>query len=169
MITTTSGGRAAWSTNAARRCSPASPTSTTHQATGRFLTRSANPTQRYPYVPLRCDPAGAMLAPLALLAMVYGKKKKHGKWDTLIILLVLSGAVGMSLSSCGPEATKVNVPGVATATITPMPTQPQNYTVTVQATTVKGTETATFTLVPAETSTPCHGDLIDNFIMSRLM
>jgi len=124
-------------------------------ATGRFLTRDANPSQTNPYVPWKSDPAGAMLAPLALLAMVYGRKKKRGKWDQLVILLVLCGTVGISLSACGPQPTVVNVPGVATATITstPTPTQPKEVHVEVTATTVEGKPTATFTLTPTVTPT----------------
>jgi hypothetical protein len=39
-------------------------------ATGRFLTRNARPEQNNPYTPI--DPTGALLGPLALLALAYG-------------------------------------------------------------------------------------------------
>ena len=61
--------------------------------TGRFLTRDARPNQNNPYTPV--DPTGAMLAPLALLALVFDRKKSRGKRDTLVILLVLSLVPGV--------------------------------------------------------------------------
>jgi hypothetical protein len=42
-----------------------------------------------------------MLGPLALLALAFSRKKSRGKWDNLVILLVLGLAVGLSLSACG--------------------------------------------------------------------
>ena len=77
--------------------------------TGRFLTRDAKPNQNNPYTPI--DPTSALFAPLALLAMVYSSKKKRGKWDSLVILLVLGMAVGMSLAACAGEG-----PGMASET-----------------------------------------------------
>jgi|GEM_PF-2063871 len=70
-------------------------------ATGRFLTRDARPGQNNPYIPV--DPTGALLGPLALLALAYGRKKSRGKWDTLVILLVLSLSLGVGLAACGSE------------------------------------------------------------------
>jgi hypothetical protein len=68
-------------------------------ATGRFLTRNVRPNQNNPYTPI--DPTGALLGPLALLALAYARRKSRGRWDTLVILLVLGLAVGLSLSACG--------------------------------------------------------------------
>jgi len=69
-------------------------------STGRFLNRNT-PDQTNPYVPWNSNPSGALFAPLALLAMIYSRKKgKRSKWDNLIILLVLTLAVGMSLTAC---------------------------------------------------------------------
>ena len=76
--------------------------------TGRFLTRNANPTQTNPYVPWKGDPAGAMLAPIALLAMVYGGKKKRNKWNNLLILMVLIVSAGISLAACNPATPAPN-------------------------------------------------------------
>ena len=76
--------------------------------TGRFLTRDAKPNQNNPYTPI--DPTSALFAPLALLAMVFGNKKKRGKWDSLVILLVLGMAVGMSLAACGGSGTPTPPP-----------------------------------------------------------
>jgi RHS repeat-associated protein len=67
-------------------------------ATGRFLTRGAG--QGNPYKPGAFDPAGLMVAPLAVLGLVLGRKKKRGKWDNLIVLLVVCVVVGMSVSAC---------------------------------------------------------------------
>ena len=69
--------------------------------TGRFLNRSAQPDQSNPYVPWKSGPSGAMLAPIAMLALIYGGTRKRGKLDNLVIALVLLGAAGMSLSACG--------------------------------------------------------------------
>jgi hypothetical protein len=63
-------------------------------STGRFLTREARPNQSNPYVPWRVDPLGALISPLAILALIYGRKRKRSKWDTLVILLVVSAAAG---------------------------------------------------------------------------
>ena len=41
-----------------------------------------------------------MVAPLALIGLVLGRKKKRGKWDTFIALLVVCVVVGMSVSAC---------------------------------------------------------------------
>ncbi len=70
------------------------------------------------------DPASALLGPLALLALAYGRKKSRGRWDTLVILLALGVSVGMSLAACGgPTTTTIDTPTVtATATVTPSPT-----------------------------------------------
>jgi hypothetical protein len=68
-------------------------------STGRFLTRHAKPDQTNPYVPW--NPSSALLAPLALLFLFYGNKRKRSKWDTLVIMLLLGVAVTMSLAACG--------------------------------------------------------------------
>jgi hypothetical protein len=66
--------------------------------TGRFLTRGTG--QSNPYKPGAYDPAGVMVAPLAMLGLVLGRKKKRGKWDSLLVLLVMGVVVGMSVSAC---------------------------------------------------------------------
>jgi len=71
-------------------------------STGRFLNRSVNPDSANPYVPWSGEPTGALIGPLVLLAMVYSRKKRRGKLDTLIVLLVLCVGIGMSLTACGP-------------------------------------------------------------------
>jgi RHS repeat-associated protein len=48
-------------------------------ATGRFLTRDAKPNSSNPYVPW--DPTGAILGPLGVAALFFGKRKKGSKWE----------------------------------------------------------------------------------------
>jgi RHS repeat-associated protein len=69
-------------------------------STGRFLNRNVNPNSANPYVPWSGEPTGALIGPLVLLAMLYSRKKRRGKLDTFIILLVLSVALSMSLAAC---------------------------------------------------------------------
>ncbi len=71
-------------------------------STGRFLNRNARPNQANPYVPWSGDPLGALMAPLAVMTVVLGRKKKHGKWETIAIVLVLGCTMGMSLSAFIP-------------------------------------------------------------------
>jgi RHS repeat-associated protein len=92
-------------------------------ATGRFLTRDARPNQNNPYTPI--DPTGAMLGPLALLALAYGRKKSRGKWDMLAILLVLSLSLGVALAACGKPGTPAPEIVKATATLTRTATKVQ--------------------------------------------
>ena len=123
--------------------------------TGRFLTRNARPNQNNPYTPI--DPTGAMLAPLALLALVFGRKKSRGKWDTLVILLVLGVSLSLGLAACGGGSVSVsneNSTATVAATWTPIP-QTQNYQLEITATTDQGIITATAILKPTETPVPC--------------
>ena len=99
--------------------------------TGRMLTRGAG--QSNPYKPGAYDPAGMMVAPLAVLGLVLGKKKKRGKWDSLLVLLVVGMVVGMSVSACGPgKTTEVKI----TVTNSQGLENPQDYTVTIAPTSV---------------------------------
>ena len=76
-------------------------------STGRFLNRTAQPN---PYVPWSGDPLGAMMAPLALMTVVLGRKKKHGKWEVIVIVAVLCCTAGMSLSACTETTTQTPPP-----------------------------------------------------------
>jgi len=67
-------------------------------ATGRFLTRNANPNSPNPYVPW--NPLGALIGPLGLLALVFGRRKKGSRVGMLLVLLLVGLSVGMSLSAC---------------------------------------------------------------------
>jgi hypothetical protein len=105
-------------------------------STGRFLTRNAKPNQTNPYLPF--DPAGAMLGPLGVLALVLGSKKKKSKYDVLLFILVFAVASGMTLSAC-----------TFTAEITPTEIPMPGYNVTV--TTEDGT---TEYFIPTLSTTP---------------
>jgi len=91
-------------------------------ATGRFLTRNVNPDSTNPYVPW--NPIGAIVGPLGLIALVFGRRKKGSKAGTFLVLLLVVGSVGMTLSACGQSGnvtvtlvTTPNAPvAVATAT-----------------------------------------------------
>ena len=121
-------------------------------STGRFLNRNVNPNGTNPYVPWGGNPTGAVITPLALLSLVYTRKKKRGTLDTIIILLVLGVSLSLGLTACGGGTVKA--PGL-TATWGPSPAQPQNYNVTVTATTITGQGTITETLTPVGTPQPC--------------
>jgi serralysin len=89
--------------------------------TGRMLTRGAGSN---PHKPGAFDPAGMMVAPLAMLGLVLGRKKKRGKWDTFIVLLVVCVVVGMSVSACArPASPTEEAETEPTTTATPIPTE----------------------------------------------
>ena len=83
-------------------------------STGRFLTRGANADQSNPYTPWNNDPSGMLIAPLALLALVFGRKKNRTKLDQFVILIVIGLSIGLSVSAC-----KVTIPS---GTSSPTPT-----------------------------------------------
>ena len=84
-------------------------------ATGRFLNRNARPEQTNPYVPWSSDPTGALFSPLLLLAMVFGNKKKRGKYDQLMIILVIGVLLFMSLSCAIVDIISQGVQGIIDA------------------------------------------------------
>ena len=68
-------------------------------ATGKFLTRDAKPNNSNPYLPW--DPTGAIIGPLGVAALFFGKRKKGSKVGTFLLLLVVLGSAGMTLAACG--------------------------------------------------------------------
>ena len=109
-----------------------------------------------PYKPGAFDPAGMMVAPLGLLGLVLGRKKKRGKWDTFIALLVVCVVVGMSVSACTPvnpiEEAEADPTATATATATPIPTDTPSPSPT---STQNISPTSTSTVTPLPTAKFC--------------
>ena len=97
-------------------------------STGRFLTRDVNPDSTNPYVPW--NPIGAILGPLGLIALVFGRRKKGSKTGTFLVLLIVLGGVGMTLAACAPAPTppsgsaNTTLPAMPAQTQTPVPTGP---------------------------------------------
>jgi RHS repeat-associated protein len=85
-------------------------------STGRFLTRNARPNSPNPYLPF--DPTGALFLPLALVSLVYGRKRRKSKWDILVIVTLLSLSAGMGVAACGGSSLPQ---GEATATVIATP------------------------------------------------
>ena len=89
-------------------------------STGRFLTRNVNPNSANPYVPW--NPIGAIIGPLGLVALVFGRRRKGSKVGTFLVLVLALGSVGMTLAGC--------TSGNVTVTATYTPGAPVNYTAT---------------------------------------
>jgi YD repeat-containing protein len=103
--------------------------------TGRFLTRQG-PGRDNPYVPWGRDPLGALLGPVALLIFLHRRRRKPGRYDQILVGLVLLLAVGAGLAACG-DGGGPSAPGPS-----PLPpTQPP------------GASTPTYT-APPQTGTP---------------
>ncbi len=144
--------------------------------TGRFLNRNAKPDQTNPYVPWGGEPTGALFTPLALLSLLYSRRKKRGTLDIIIILVVLSMSLGLSLTACGsnngPTTTPVNTPtGPGTVTATPTPS---GVTVTITTPPPAGSPvgtpsaTCTITLTPGPTSTLSNSDVLNIYTWAGL-
>ena len=116
-------------------------------ATGRFLTRDARPNSTNPYVPW--DPTGAIIGPLAAMALFFGKKRKRSKWDTLIIIVLLGITTGIGAIACSPAPTTP-----ATGSNTP-PSFPMSAQTPVPG---AGTSTSNATGTPAPSVTPTLPD-----------
>ncbi|MDX9866155.1 MAG: hypothetical protein RBT34_15235 [Anaerolineaceae bacterium] len=117
--------------------------------TGRMLTRGTG--QSNPYKPGAFDPAGMMVAPLALIGLVLGKKKKRGKWDTFIAVLVVGIVVTMSVSACdGGGTSPINTTPTANSNTQ---TAEQIYTSAAKTIAVEDTE-ETETPVPSGPPVP---------------
>jgi len=89
-------------------------------ATGRFLTRDANPNSPNPYVPF--DPTGLLFAPLGLMVVFYGGRKSKKSAPCMLMLMmlvVLPLTVGLACDTGTPAATTP----IATATQPPGGTQ----------------------------------------------
>jgi hypothetical protein len=100
--------------------------------TGRFLTRGNQRSEvTNPYTPWKGDPTQALVSPLLLLALLYTRRKNRNKYDTLLVVLVLLSAVGLSLSAYTPaqaDALPASSGGGAGA-----PSMPMGYASTAEA------------------------------------
>jgi len=45
------------------------------------------------------DPSSAIIAPLGIIALFAGRKKKGSKFGTFVVLLLVLGSVGMTLAA----------------------------------------------------------------------
>jgi hypothetical protein len=132
---------------------------------GVSLTATSIPRAPTPTCPWGGEPTGALIAPLVLLAMVYSRKKRRGKLDMLIILLVLCVGVGMTLSACNftrkvpggtvegtlaPTSESTATP--PTSTSTPIPSYKAKATITPDP--GAGTPSPTFTCIATLTREP---------------
>ena len=140
-------------------------------STGRFLTRGAQQGQSNPYTPWNSDPAGMLIAPLALLALVFGRKKTRTKFDQFIILFVIVVSVGLSVSACqmptideiAEYVNNVTIPkdgirilfGNTVISITPTSTETSTSTLTATLCDT-ATPTATSTSTPSPTITATY-------------
>ena len=125
-------------------------------ATGRFLSRGVNPGAPNPYVPWQGNPFGMIVGPLALLVLVRGKRK-GGKVDQFLVVLIVALAVSLTVSSCsgGSDGTPTQPPSIPpvtpTSTATPEPTETKTPT---RQPTDTATTSPTETQTPSETPTP---------------
>ena len=94
-------------------------------STGRFLTRNGNPNSTNPYAPWG-NPASALLAPLAVIGLIYARKQKKSKFDHLIIILFVTAGLGIGLVACG--SSNPTTPFVITSPVPP-PIPPATNTV----------------------------------------
>jgi hypothetical protein len=121
------------------------------------------------------NPTGAILGPLALLGLIYGRKRKKNGFDYFVIILFVALGVGMGLSACVPAPAPSgtpqppSVPPSGNSTPVPPPSNPT----TTPPPPVQPSGTATSTLdqifpypcpTPTWTPTPATGDLASDDI-----
>ena len=117
------------------------------------------------------NPIGAILGPLGVVALIFGRRKKGSKTGTSLVLLLVMVTVGMTLSACGGgvgNGAPTTLPSVPPSGGTPMPgagtntgngpSNPGSPTISPTTTpcptpTVTNTPTATQTYTPTPTST----------------
>jgi RHS repeat-associated protein len=128
-------------------------------ATGRFLTRDASPNSTNPYVPW--SPLGALIGPLGLVVLFFGRRKKGSKASMLLVLLLVGVTVGMTLASCAPGGKGGSSPTIPPSNGTPggPGTFPSSAPIP------SSTPTPTLNIPECPTAPPTS-TLIGNFIMS---
>ena len=123
-------------------------------STGRFLTRGAKPEQSNPYTPWNSDPAGMLITPILLLALIYGHKKNKTRFDQFAIVLVFIISVGFSVTAC------------TTPTVNPTPTvEPTSTPTTTPTPYPTGTPTTQPSEIPTVTETPSETPIVDVCIL----
>jgi hypothetical protein len=105
-----------------------------------------------------------LFVPLALLGLIYGKKKHKNKLDYVVIVVFISLGVGLGLTACGnPPAggftatgTAIQVPGVivATGTATHENGATVDGTIVIPTSTPNVVATPCLTITPSPTGTP---------------
>jgi hypothetical protein len=117
-------------------------------ATGRFLTREAQPGSTNPYILWSQGISGLFLAPLVLAAMFVNRKRRKDQVGYLVILFLVALYAGMTITACNMPISPI---ATMTSTTTGTPTFPP-------------TATGTFTPFPTSTpsSTPTFGPPYDN-------
>ena len=124
-------------------------------ATGRFLSRGTNSGAPNPYVPWQGNPLGMIVGPLALLVLVRGKRK-GGKIDQFLVILIVALAVSLTVSSCTPgdDGTPTPPPSMPPSSPTePQPTQPGGGSPTPTQSPTR-TPTPTPTCIPTQSPSP---------------
>jgi RHS repeat-associated protein len=138
-------------------------------ATGRFLTRDVYPNSPNPYVPW--NPIGAILGPLAVLSLIYGRKQKRGKWDTLFIIVLLGISMGIGIAACAPPPPAPNTNETAVPSATPAPSNPSPVEAPVSTGPATGTAVlpiATDSPTPIVEATPCATAILPGFLDAEL-
>jgi YD repeat-containing protein len=127
--------------------------------TGRFLSRVVHPGAPNPYVPLQGNPPGMIVGPLALLVLTRGKRK-GGKIEQFLVVVIVSLAVSLTVSGCttGGGETPTQPPSTPTE---PQPTQPGSggTSTSTQPPTTTPTPTPTCTPIPTGTPTTAPVDI----------
>jgi RHS repeat-associated protein len=126
--------------------------------TGRFQSRNEKPDQTNPYVPWGGNPTGALFTPLALLSLVYSRRKKRGTLDMIIVLMMLGMTLSMSLTAC-----VVPMPSPAPSPLSPDPGIPRTGGGTPEPTTTPPS-TPSSAGTPTNMPTICLGMPVPNGI-----
>jgi hypothetical protein len=122
-------------------------------ATGRFLTRDAKPNNSNPYVPW--NPIGTIFAPLAVLSLLYGRKRRRSKWDILVIIVLLGITTGIGIAACTPPPPNTNATAVPSPDTVPTNPAPAETPVSTGPATIPSDVPVT---TPSPSTTPVVGD-----------
>ncbi len=131
-------------------------------ATGRFLSRGVYPGSPNPYVPWQGDPLGMIVGPLALLAMIRGKRKA-GRIDRILVVTIMLVGMATTITGCFLFGTSPTPTQPPSPTSTSNPTQPPTATGTPEPTRDQGSQSdnsgTTTPTVNDDPPTPCYDDI----------